>query len=83
MTIEWGNLPSGPYVLKAVVKDGQGKEVTAEANTILFSREDNRPPVETTVWFYEANTEFDATHPACSASELRKRCLCDDECILR
>ena len=64
MTIEWGNLPSGPYVLKAVVKDGQGKEVTAEANTILFSREDNRPPVETTVWFYEANTEFDATHPA-------------------
>lgn len=43
MTIEWGNLPSGPYVLKAVVKDGQGKEVTAEANTILFSREDNRP----------------------------------------
>ena len=64
MTIEWGNLPSGPYVLKAVVKDGQGKEVTAEANTILFSREDNRPPVETAVWFYEANTEFDAAHPA-------------------
>ncbi|MCA6007505.1 alpha-2-macroglobulin family protein [Bacteroides thetaiotaomicron] len=64
MTIHWGNLPSGPYVLKAVVKDGQGKEVTADANTILFAWEDKRPPVETPVWFYEANTEFDATHPA-------------------
>ena len=64
MTIHWGNLPSGPYVLKAVVKDGQGKDVTADANTILFAWEDKRPPVETPVWFYEANTEFDATHPA-------------------
>ena len=64
MTIHWGNLPSGPYVLKAVVKDGQGKEVTADANSILFAWEDKRPPVETPVWFYEANTEFDATHPA-------------------
>ena len=64
MTIHWGNLPSGPYVLKAVVKDGQDKEVTADANTILFAWEDKRPPVETPVWFYEANTEFDATHPA-------------------
>ena len=64
MTIHWGNLPSGPYVLKAVVKDGQGKEVTADANTILFAWEDKRPPVETPVWFYEANTEFDAAHPA-------------------
>ena len=64
MTIHWGNLPSGPYVLKATVKDTQGKEVTADANTILFSSKDQRPPIETTVWFYEANTEFDAEHPA-------------------
>ena len=64
MTIHWGNLPSGPYVLKAVVKDGQGKDVTADANTILFAWEDKRPPVETPVWFYEANTEFDAAYPA-------------------
>lgn len=64
MTIQWGNLPSGPYVLKATVKDAQGKEVTADANTILFSSKDQRPPIETTVWFYEANTEFDADHPA-------------------
>ena len=42
----------------------QGKEVTADTNTILFSIEDKRPPVETTVWFYGENMEFDATHPA-------------------
>lgn len=64
MTLHWENLPSGPYVLKAAVKDTQGKEVTADANTILFSREDKRPPIDTNVWFYEANTEFDAAHPA-------------------
>ena len=51
-------------MLKAVVKDGQGKDVTADANTILFAWEDKRPPVETPVWFYEANTEFDAAYPA-------------------
>ena len=64
MTLDWKNLPSGPYVLKASVKDNQGKEVTADTNTILFSVEDKRPPVETTMWFYGANTEFDAAHPA-------------------
>ena len=37
MTLDWKNLPSGPYVLKASVKDNQGKEVTADTNTILFS----------------------------------------------
>lgn len=64
MTLDWKNLPSGAYVLKASVKDNQGKEVTVDANTILFSVNDKRPPVETAVWFYEANTEFDAAHPA-------------------
>ena len=64
ITLDWKNLPSGPYMLKASVKDNQGKEVTADTNTILFSIEDKRPPVETTVWFYGENMEFDATHPA-------------------
>lgn len=64
MTFDWKNIPSGAYVLKASVKDNQGKEVTAEANTVLFSREDKRPPVQSTVWFYAPNTEFDAAHPA-------------------
>lgn len=64
MTLDWKNIPSGAYVLKASVKDNQGKEVTAEANTVLFSREDKRPPVQSTVWFYAPNTEFDAAHPA-------------------
>lgn len=64
ITFDWKNLPSGSYVLKASVKDNQGKEVTADTNTILFSIEDKRPPVETMVWFYGENMEFDATHPA-------------------
>lgn len=64
MQLDWKNLSSGPYVLKVSVKDGQGKEVTAEVNTILFSVEDKRPPIETPVWFYEGNTQFDAAHPA-------------------
>lgn len=64
MTLDWKNIPSGAYVLKASVKDKQGKEVTADANTVLFSREDKRPPVQSTVWFYAPNTEFDAAHPA-------------------
>ncbi len=38
--------------------------MTADANTVLFSREDKRPPVQSTVWFYAPNTAFDATHPA-------------------
>lgn len=64
MTLQWGNLPSGRYVLKATVKDGQGKDVTAEVHTVLFSAYDKRPPVETAVWLYEENTQFDAAHPA-------------------
>ena len=64
MTLDWKNIPSGAYVLKASVKDNQGKEVAADANTVLFSREDKRPPVQSTVWFYAPNTAFDATHPA-------------------
>ena len=46
------------------MKDNQGKEVTAEANTILFSSDDKRPPVQSAVWFYAENTEFDTAHPA-------------------
>lgn len=71
-------------MLKASVKDNQGKEVTADANTVLFSREDKRPPVQSTVWFYAPNTEFDATHPGCVLfRNFGKGCLCDDERILR
>ena len=78
MTLDWKNLPSGPYVLKASVKDNQGKEVTADTNTILFSVEDKRPPVETTMWFYGANTEFDAAHPAvfCFGCWRARRLIC-------
>lgn len=64
ITLNWEKIPSGAYELKASVKDMQGKEVTADARTILFSREDKRPPVRSVVWFYAPNTNFDATHPA-------------------
>lgn len=64
MTIDWKNLPSGSYILKASVKDEQNREVTAEVKTVLFSVEDKRPPIATPTWFYESNTKFDATHPA-------------------
>lgn len=64
MTLNWEKIPSGAYVLKASVKDNRGKEVTADDNTVLFSEADKRPPVQSTVWFYAPNTQFDATHPA-------------------
>lgn len=48
MTLDWKNLPSGAYMLKAVAKDSQGKEVETEAQTILFSIGDKRPPGEIT-----------------------------------
>ena len=51
-------------MLKAVAKDSQGKEVETEAQTILFSIGDKRPPVKSPTWFYAENTEFDATRPA-------------------
>ena len=64
MTLHWNDLPSGPYVLKAVVKDEQGDEIATDVRTVLFSAGDKRPPIETAVWFYKTNTEFDADHPA-------------------
>ncbi len=64
MTIHWENIPSGTYVLKSIVKDKQGKEVVTKVNTILFSFEDKRPPVETDLWIYQDHTEFDTAHPA-------------------
>ena len=64
LTFDWKHLPSGPYILKLEAKDNRGNEVTAETGTIIFSTTDTRPPVESPVWFYEENTEFDAIHPA-------------------
>lgn len=64
MAFNWKNLPSGPYVLKASVKDEQGRILDLDKNTVLFSSEDKRPPIDTPVWFNSDNTEFDAVHPA-------------------
>lgn len=64
MMLDWKNIPSGAYVLKISATDNQGKEVTADAHTILFSAGDKRPPVQTPEWFYVENAKFDAAHPA-------------------
>ena len=58
MKLDWKNLASGAYVLKVSVKDSQGEEVTADAQTILFSLDDKRPPINVPMWLYEANTQF-------------------------
>ncbi|MDD3037104.1 alpha-2-macroglobulin family protein [Bacteroides sp.] len=64
MKLDWKNIPSGVYMLKMSVKDNQDKEVEAVTDVALFSINDTRPPVETPVWFYKDNLQFDATHPA-------------------
>lgn len=61
---EWKNLPSGAYELQLAAKDDQGRDVDYKQNIVLFSYTDNRPPVESPVWFYARNTQFDAEHPA-------------------
>lgn len=64
LKVDWKHLPSGTYVLKPVVKDNAGREVTIDAHITLFSTSDQRPPVKSPIWIYSENTEFDATHPA-------------------
>jgi len=61
---EWKNLPSGAYELQLAAKDDQGRDVDYKQKIVLFSYTDNRPAVESPVWFYERNTQFDAGHPA-------------------
>ena len=61
---EWKNLPSGAYELQLTAKDDQGRDVDYKQNIVLFSYDDNRPPVASPVWFYSRNTQFDAGRPA-------------------
>ncbi len=60
----WQTLPSGTYRLVLTAKDAQGREVKDETTLEFFSLSDTRPATETPLWYYEANTQFDATHPA-------------------
>ncbi|MDD3037103.1 alpha-2-macroglobulin family protein [Bacteroides sp.] len=64
MMLDWKNIPSGLYVLRMLVKDNQGKEMTNEVKTTLFSKDDRCPPVKTPIWQYYYKTDFDETHPA-------------------
>ena len=64
ISLDWKDIPSGPYVLKISAKDDQGREGSAETSTILYSVHDKRPPIQTPDWYFKSNTEFDAAHPA-------------------
>ena len=64
MMVDWKKVPSGAYKLKMSVIDNRGKEMTAEANTVLFSKDDKHPPIQIPIWIYEHETKFDETHPA-------------------
>lgn len=54
-------LPSGSYRLKLSAKDAQGRECTASHDFVLFSLDDNRPPVKTADWFYQTGKAFGDT----------------------
>jgi hypothetical protein len=60
----WKNLRSGAYLLKASTQDEQGRPVEVEQELVFFSAGDKRPPINSPVWYYAENTEFDADHPA-------------------
>ncbi|NDW13680.1 alpha-2-macroglobulin [Bacteroides sp. 214] len=60
----WQSLPSGGYKIIAKANDEQGREVVKEQSVILFSLKDTRAPVESKMWFYPINTEFDEETPA-------------------
>ena len=60
----WNNLPSGQYLLVMQAKDSEGKLVTDDAEIILFSLDDKRPPTQSDMWEYAENVNFDAANPA-------------------
>jgi hypothetical protein len=62
--LSWTSLSSGTYLLKASARDAEGRETEGEKHVVLFSIDDNRPPVPSPVWYYAENTEFDNAHPA-------------------
>lgn len=54
---------SGKYRIEISADDSQGRTCKAEQDFALFSRNDVRPPYETTEWFYQEGTEFNEEHP--------------------
>ena len=83
MTFNWGKFSSGPYVLKATVKDNQGKEVTAEANTILFSSDDKRPLFSPPCGSMQRIRNLTLLIRGILFRNFGKGYLYNDECILR
>ena len=56
-------LPSGKYILKAVVKDDRDHEYEEELSFVQFSLEDKILPYETKIWSYQTEMEFSNNHP--------------------
>ena len=56
-------LPSGKYILKAVVKDDRDHEYEEELSFVQFSLEDKILPYETNIWSYQTEMEFSNNHP--------------------
>ena len=56
-------LPSGRYILKAVVKDDKDHEFEEEFSFVQFSLEDKKPPYEAKIWSYQTEMEFSNDHP--------------------
>ena len=56
-------LPSGRYILKAVVKDDNGHESEEELSFVQFSLKDKDLPYETKIWSYQTEMEFSHDHP--------------------
>ena len=56
-------LPSGKYILEAVVKDNQARECRAKATFTLFSATDQKTPYKSTAWCYQSSDVFEGKKP--------------------
>ena len=59
-----GGLKSGLYSLVLTTKDAHGAEVKIEKNMVLYSLDDQRPPVKTYVWLQSENLQCKAGEKA-------------------
>lgn len=64
---EWKTLPSGLYRIVISVEDSLGRKennFNSSRECLIFSADEQRPPVKTDIFFYAKDTEFDANTPA-------------------
>jgi len=53
---QMATLPSGKYRVRLLSQDDRGNPVEAEKDLILFSYDDQRPPIKTNSWLIEKNS---------------------------